>query len=130
MTIDFKGTIDGEVFEGGNANDFVLVMGEGRMIPGFEDGIMGHQEGEEFTIDVNFPAYYHAENLKGKAANFAITLKKVEQRVLLELTEELIKPFGVPDGSMESLRAAVRKNMERELKTAVRNRIKTQILDC
>ncbi|MFS1562713.1 MAG: trigger factor [Candidatus Arsenophonus phytopathogenicus] len=129
VTIDFKGTIDGEVFEGGNANDFVLVMGEGRMIPGFEDGIMGHQEGEEFTIDVNFPADYHAENLKGKAANFAITLKKVEQRVLPELTEEFIKQFGVPDGSMESLRAEVRKNMERELKTAVRNRIKTQVLD-
>ncbi|QLK88308.1 trigger factor [Arsenophonus endosymbiont of Aphis craccivora] len=129
VTIDFKGTIDGEVFEGGNANDFVLVMGEGRMIPGFEDGIMGHQEGEEFTIDVNFPADYHAENLKGKAANFASTLKKVEQRVLPELTEEFIKQFGVPDGSMESLRAEVRKNMERELKTAVRNRIKTQVLD-
>ena len=128
-TIDFTGSIDGEVFEGGKASDFVLAMGQGRMIPGFEDGIVGHKAGEEFTIDVNFPEDYHAENLKGKAAQFAIVLKKVEERELPELTEEFIKRFGVADGSQEGLRAEVRKNMERELKGAVRNRVKTQVLD-
>jgi len=104
-------------------------MGQGRMIPGFEDGIKGHKAGEEFTIDVNFPEDYHAENLKGKAAQFAIVLKKVEQRELPELTEDFIKRFGVADGSLEGLRAEVRKNMERELKGAVRNRVKTQAID-
>ncbi|MBN3115330.1 trigger factor [Pectobacterium brasiliense] len=128
-TIDFTGSIDGEVFEGGKASDFVLAMGQNRMIPGFEDGIVGHKAGEEFTIDVNFPEDYHAENLKGKAAQFAIVLKKVEERELPELTEEFIKRFGVADGSQEGLRAEVRKNMERELKGAVRNRVKTQVLD-
>ncbi|MFP9229163.1 trigger factor [Pectobacterium cacticida] len=129
VTIDFTGSIDGEVFEGGKASDFVLAMGQNRMIPGFEDGVVGHKAGEEFTIDVNFPEDYHAENLKGKAAQFAIVLKKVEERELPELTEEFIKRFGVADGSLEGLRAEVRKNMERELKGAVKNRVKTQVLD-
>nr|WP_113864770.1 trigger factor [Brenneria salicis]NMN92352.1 trigger factor [Brenneria salicis ATCC 15712 = DSM 30166]RBP67692.1 trigger factor [Brenneria salicis ATCC 15712 = DSM 30166]RLM32337.1 trigger factor [Brenneria salicis ATCC 15712 = DSM 30166] len=129
VTIDFIGSIDGEEFEGGKATDFVLAMGQNRMIPGFENGVVGHKAGEEFTIDVNFPEDYHAENLKGKAAQFAIVLKKVEERELPELTEDFIKRFGVADGSQEGLRAEVRKNMERELKGAIRNRIKTQVLD-
>ncbi|CNJ05046.1 trigger factor [Yersinia aldovae] len=128
-TLDFTGSIDGEEFEGGKATDFVLAMGQGRMIPGFEEGVIGHKAGEEFTIDVNFPEDYHAENLKGKSAKFDIVLKKVEVRELPELTEEFIKRFGVADGSVAGLRAEVRKNMERELKGAVRNRVKTQAID-
>ena len=127
VTVDFTGSIDGEEFEGGKASDFVLAMGQGRMIPGFEEGLVGHKAGEEFSIDVNFPEDYHAENLKGKAAKFAIVLKKVEERELPELTEEFIKRFGV--GSVAGLRTEVRKNMERELKGAVRNRIKSQAID-
>ncbi|WP_380184681.1 trigger factor [Kalamiella sp. sgz302252] len=129
VTIDFSGSVDGEEFEGGKASDFVLAMGQGRMIPGFEDGIKGHKAGETFTIDVNFPEDYHAENLKGKAAKFEIVLKKVEERELPEFTEEFIKRFGVEDGSVAGLRTEVRKNMERELKGAVRNRVKTQAID-
>ena len=129
VTVDFTGSIDGEEFEGGKASDFVLAMGQGRMIPGFEEGLVGHKAGEEFVIDVNFPEDYHAENLKGKAAKFAIVLKKVEERELPELTEEFIKRFGVADGSVAGLRTEVRKNMERELKGAVRNRIKSQAID-
>ncbi|OTA18389.1 trigger factor [Xenorhabdus vietnamensis] len=129
VTVDFTGSIDGEEFEGGKSTDFVLAMGQGRMIPGFEDGVVGHKADEEFTIDVTFPEDYHAENLKGKAAKFLINLKKVEQRELPELTEEFIKRFGIADGTIEGLRAEVRKNMERELKNAVRNNIKTQVLD-
>lgn len=129
VTVDFTGTLDGEEFEGGKAADFVLAMGQGRMIPGFEDGVIGHKAGESFDIDVKFPDDYHAENLKGKAAKFAIVLKKVEVRVLPELTDEFIKRFGVADGSIDGLRAEVRKNMERELKNAVRNRIKNQVID-
>jgi len=129
VTIDFTGSVDGEEFEGGKASDFVLAMGQGRMIPGFEDGIKGHKAGEEFTIDVTFPEEYHAENLKGKAAKFVINLKKVEERELPELTEEFIKRFGVEDGSVAGLRAEVRKNMERELNGAVRNRVKSQAIE-
>ncbi|QKJ86171.1 Trigger factor [Paramixta manurensis] len=128
-TIDFTGSVDGEEFEGGKASDFVLALGQGRMIPGFEDGIVGHKAGEEFTIDVKFPEDYHAENLKGKDAKFAIVLKKVEERELPEFTEEFIKRFGVEDGTVAGLRTEVRKNMERELKGAVRNRVKSQAID-
>ncbi|MFC0140610.1 trigger factor [Erwinia mallotivora] len=128
-TLDFSGSVDGEEFEGGKASDFVLSMGQGRMIPGFEEGVVGHKAGESFTIDVNFPEDYHAENLKGKAAKFDIVLKKVEERELPEFTEEFIKRFGVEDGSVAGLRTEVRKNMERELKGAVRNRVKTQAID-
>ncbi|WP_127959610.1 trigger factor [Serratia microhaemolytica] len=129
VTIDFTGSIDGEAFEGNQASDFVLEMGLGRMIPGFETGIVGHKAGESFTIDVTFPTEYHAENLKGKQAQFAIVLKKVEQRELPELTEEFIKRFGVAEGTLSALRAEVHKNMARELKGAVRNRVKSQTLD-
>ncbi|KGD75189.1 trigger factor [Tatumella morbirosei] len=129
VTIDFSGSVDGEEFEGGKSSDFVLAMGQGRMIPGFEEGLVGHKAGEEFTIDVKFPEEYHAETLKGKDAKFDIVLKKVEQRELPEFTEEFVKRFGVADGSVAGLRTEVRKNMERELKGAVRNSIKTQTID-
>lgn len=129
VTMDFTGSIDGEEFEGGKAEGFALVMGQGRMIPGFEDGIVGKKAGEEFTIDVTFPEDYHAENLKGKAAKFDIKLIKVEAQELPELTEEFVARFGVEDGSVEGLKAEVRKNMERELKQAVKNKIKEQVID-
>ncbi|WP_033570197.1 trigger factor [Dickeya undicola] len=129
VTIDFSGSVGGEEFEGGKASDFVLAMGQGRMIPGFEDGIVGHKVGDEFTIEVKFPDDYHAENLKGQDAKFAIVLKKVEERELPELTADFIKRFGVEDGSVDGLRAEVRKNMERELKGAIRNRVKSQVID-
>ena len=128
VTIDFVGSVDGEEFEGGKATDFVLAMGQGRMIPGFEEGIVGHKAGEQFDIDVTFPAEYHAENLKGKAAKFAITLKKVENIVLPELTEEFVKKFGNAK-SVEDLRAEIKKNMQRELKNAVTARVKNQVIN-
>ncbi len=128
VTIDFVGSVDGEEFEGGKASDFVLAMGQGRMIPGFEEGIVGHKAGEQFDINVTFPAEYHAENLKGKAAKFAITLKKVENTVLPELTEEFVKKFGSAK-TVEELRAEIKKNMQRELKNALTARVKNQVIN-
>ncbi|ODA22663.1 trigger factor [Photobacterium damselae] len=129
VTIDFEGTIDGEAFDGGKAEGFALAMGQGRMIPGFEDGIVGKKAGEEFNIEVTFPEEYHAENLKGKAAVFAIKLSKVEAQELPELTEEFVAKFGIENGSVDALKAEVRKNMERELKQAVKGRIKEQAIN-
>ncbi len=129
VSIDFVGSIDGEEFEGGKAEDFPLEMGSGRMIPGFEDGIAGKTKGMEFEIDVNFPEDYHAENLKGKAAKFAIKVNKVEARELPELNDEFVSKFGVADGGLEGLKAEVRKNMERELKQAIKNRVKEQAIE-
>ncbi|MCC5879484.1 MAG: trigger factor [Idiomarina sp.] len=128
VTIDFAGSIDGEAFDGGQAEDFALEMGQGRMIPGFEDGIQGMKTGEEKTIEVNFPDDYHAENLKGKKAEFAITVKKIEEKELPELTEEFVEQFGITEGGVDALRTEVKKNMERELKGAVNNKVKQQVI--
>ncbi len=129
VILDFLGKVDGVEFEGGKADDFALVLGQGRMIPGFEDAIIGHKAGDEFDINVTFPEDYHAENLKGKPAVFSATLKKVEELELPELTEEVVKRFGIADGTVASLRAEVRKNMQRELNATIRNKIKTQAID-
>ncbi|EEY38144.1 trigger factor [Vibrio mimicus] len=129
VSIDFVGSINGEEFEGGKAENFPLEMGAGRMIPGFEDGIVGKTKGMEFVIDVTFPEEYHAENLKGKAAQFAIKVNKVEARELPELNDEFVARFGVAEGGVDALKAEVRKNMERELKQAIKARIKEQAIE-
>ena len=129
VTIDFVGSVDGEEFEGGKATDFVLFMGQGRMIPGFEEGIVGHKAGEQFDINVTFPAEYHSENLKGKDAKFVITLKKVEEMELPELTDEFVAKFGPNTKTVADLRAEIRKNMERELKNALVSRVKQQVIN-
>jgi trigger factor len=128
VTLDFEGSIDGEVFEGGNAEAFQIVLGSNRMIPGFETGILGKKAGEEFTIDVNFPEEYHAENLKGKAAQFAIKLNVVEEQVLPEITPEFIKKFGVESGELETLKTDVKQNMLRELQQVLKNSAKDKVL--
>ncbi|WP_457803102.1 trigger factor [Vibrio cholerae] len=129
VSIDFVGSIDGVEFEGGKAENFPLEMGAGRMIPGFEDGIVGKTKGMEFVIDVTFPEDYHAENLKGKAAKFAIKVNKVEARELPELNDEFVARFGVAEGGVDALKAEVRKNMQRELKQAIKARIKEQAIE-
>lgn len=128
VTIDFVGSIDGEEFEGGKASDFPLVMGQGQMIPGFEDGIVGHKAGETFDIMVTFPEDYQAENLKGKEAKFAITLKKVEVMELPEINDEFVQRFGATK-TLTDLRNEIKRNMERELKNAVTSKVKTQVID-
>lgn len=129
VTFDFEGSIDGEKFEGGSAEDFRLVIGSGQMIPGFEDGMKGMKAGEEKTIKVTFPEDYQAENLKGKEADFKITLKEVKEAKLPELNDEFFELFGVTEGGLDKLKTDVRKNMEREIKNAARNQVKQAAFD-
>lgn len=130
VTFDFEGTVDGEKFEGGTAEDFKLVLGSGRMIPGFEDGIVGMKKGEEKVIDVTFPEDYQAENLAGKAAQFKITVKLVEKSKLPEIDAEFLKIFGLTEEEgVEKLKADVRKNMDREVKNGLRNQVKAATFD-
>lgn len=129
LDIDFDGSVDGVAFDGGSAKGFSLVLGSNRMIPGFESGLVGAKAGEERTLNVTFPADYQAENLKGKAAVFKVKVNKVQTPVLPELDEAFIKSFGVQDGTVEKFRADVRKNMEREFRQAIKNKIKGQVLD-
>ena len=130
VTFDFEGTVDGEKFEGGAAEDFKLVLGSGRMIPGFEDGIVGMKKGEEKVIDVTFPEDYQAENLAGKAAQFKITVKLVEKQKLPEIDAEFLKIFGLTEEEgVDKLKADVRKNMEREVRNGLRNQVKQAAFD-
>lgn len=128
-TIDFLGRVDGEAFEGGEAKDFPIELGSGRMIPGFEDGILGMKQGESKTIQVTFPEEYHAENLKGKEAEFDITVSKVETQELPELNDEFVALFGIEKGGVDALQTEVKKNMQRELNNTVKSQVKTQVLD-
>ncbi|MBZ9612041.1 trigger factor [Rheinheimera maricola] len=128
VIIDFVGSIDGEEFEGGKATNFTLELGQGRMIPGFEDGIVGKKAGEQVTVDVTFPEEYHAENLKGKAASFAVTVNTVEHQVLPELNDEFATLFGLETASVDALKTEVRKNMERELNQNIKAKVKEQVI--
>jgi trigger factor len=129
MTMDFVGTIDGVEFEGGKAENFVLEMGKDRMIPGFEKPLVGAKTGDEVLVDVTFPEDYHAEKLKGKAAQFTVNVKKVEQLDLPKVDAEFAKLFGIEDGSIEALHAEVRKNMQRELDQTLKARVKEQVIN-
>ena len=129
IIIDFTGRIDGEEFDGGKAEKAPLVLGSGAMIDGFESQLLGLSAGDSKTIEVTFPEDYQAEQLAGKAAEFDINVHEVKESFLPELNEELVKSFGIEDGTIESLKADITKNMERELKQRVDNEIKTQIMD-
>jgi len=129
LTLDFNGRVDGEEFEGGKAEGFELELGAGRMIPGFEKEITGMKAGEEKTISVTFPDDYHAENLKGKEAEFDIVVHKTEGSVLPKVDEEFAKLFGVEEGGVEALREEVGKNMARELTQAVKAKVKEQVIE-
>jgi len=129
IIIDFTGRIDGEEFDGGKAEKAPLVLGSGAMIEGFETQLIGLVAGDTKTIQVSFPEDYQAEQLAGKAAEFDINVIEVKESFLPELNEELVKSFGIEDGTIDSLKADITKNMERELKQRVDNEIKTQIMD-
>ena len=129
LTIDFLGRVDGEEFEGGKAEGFELELGSGRMIPGFEKEITGMKVGEEKTINVTFPEDYHAENLKGKDAEFDIKVNKTEGPVLPKVDEDFAKLFGVEEGGVDALREEVKKNMTRELNQAVKAKVKEQVIE-
>jgi trigger factor len=129
VIIDFVGTRDGEPFEGGSAEGSELTLGSGRMIPGFEEGIEGMSAGEQKTLELTFPETYHNEDLQGAAVQFAVTLQEVKEQVLAPVDDELFKAYGVEEGGEEQFRAEITQNMGRELKTAIRNRVKQQVLD-
>ena len=129
VKIDFEGTLDGEAFAGGTAQDYPVELGAGRMLPDFEAALIGMKAGETKTADVAFPEDYQAENLKGKTAQFKLTVHKVQEEALPEVNAEFIKQFGVEDGSMESFREEVKKNMTRELGNALKAQVKQQVME-
>jgi trigger factor len=129
VSVDFNGTIDGQPFEGGSGQDIPIVLGAGRMLADFEAGLVGARSGEQRTISLTFPQNYGAPALAGKRADFAITVKSVEERHLPELDDEFCKAYGVEQGGITQLRSEVEENMRRELTDAIRARLKKQVLD-
>jgi trigger factor len=129
VTVDFEGSIDGVAFAGGKGEAVPIVLGEKRMLPQLEEGLLGLSAGEEKTVEVDFPADYRATELAGKRANFKVAVKAVDAPALPELDEEFCKSFGVTEGGVAKLREDVAANMRRELDQTLRNRNKTAVME-
>jgi trigger factor len=129
VEISFKGTIDGEPFEGGEADDVPLVLGSGSMIEGFEAGLTGAGAGDKRTLELQFPENYRVEKLAGKPVVFEVEVGKVSEPRLPEMNEELVKSFGVESGDVDEFKKDIRTNMERELKQRIESRLKDQAMD-
>jgi trigger factor len=129
VTVDFEGRIEGEIFQGGSAQGFPFVIGQGRMLKEFEDGVRGAKAGETRAVPVNFPADYGSPQVAGKTAEFSITVQKVEEQKLPEIDDAFCAAFGVSEGGVEALKREVRSSMQRELDNAIRAKVRTQVLD-
>ena len=129
VTVDFEGKIDGEPFAGGKAEAFQFLIGEGQMLKEFEDAVRGMKTGESKTFPLAFPEDYHGKEVAGKTADFLVTVNKVEAANLPEVTEAFAKTLGIADGSVEGLRADIKKNLEREVKFRVQSRNKQAVME-
>lgn len=127
VTFDFVGTVDGEAFDGGSAEDFPLALGSGQFIPGFEEQLVGVKAGEEKNVEVTFPAEYQAEALAGKDAVFACTIKEVAEPAPAEIDDELAKKFGAED--LNALKKQMKERLESEYSQASRQVMKRNLLD-
>ena len=129
VTIDFAGKIDGEPFEGGKAEGFQFIVGEGQMLKEFEDAVRGMKAGESKTFPLAFPEDYHGKDVAGKTADFLVTVQKIEAAHLPDVNEALAKSLGVAEGTVEGLRADIKKNLEREVKYRLISRNKQAAMD-
>ena len=129
VTVDFEGKIDGETFQGGKAEDFQFLVGEGQMLKEFEEAVRGMKSGESKTFPLAFPADYHGKDVAGKEADFMVTVKKIESARLPEINEALAKSLGIGDATVEGLRADIKKNLEREVKFRLLARNKNAVMD-
>ena len=129
VTISFSGTSEGENFTDGKLEDFKVICGQKKMISGFEDNLLGLIAGAHKSFILNFPEDYGNEKLAGKAAEFEVDVVEVEEPVLAEIDEAFIKTYGIEDGLIESFRADVKNNMQRELDQALRSKLKSSVMD-
>lgn len=129
VTVDFDGKIDGEPFAGGKAEDYQFLVGEGQMLKEFEDAVRGMKTGESKTFQLAFPAEYHGKDVAGKTADFMVTLKKIEVAHLPEVNDALAKSLGIAEATVEALRADIKKNLEREVKSRLMARNKQAVMD-
>jgi len=129
VTLDFVGTIDGVAFEGGTAEGFPFVLGQGRMLPEFEAAAKGLKAGETKVFPLSFPEDYQGKEVAGKTAEFTITVKEVAEAVLPEVNDDFAKALGQAEGDVEKLKADIRTNIEREVKARSQGRTKASVMD-
>lgn len=129
VIIDFAGKIDGEAFDGGSAENYPFVLGQGQMLPEFEAGVEGLKEGESKDVEVSFPEDYHGKEVAGKTATFTITLRNVSAATLPEVDEEFAKQLGIVDGDVAKMRDEVKKNVSREVNRRVAEKNKAAVMD-
>ena len=129
VTIDFEGKIDGEPFAGGKAAGFQFLVGDGQMLKEFEDAVRGMKAGESKTFPLAFPADYHGKDVAGKTADFLVTVNKIESANLPDVNEGFAKSLGIAAGTVEGLRADIRKNLEREVKFRLQARNKQAVME-
>jgi trigger factor len=129
VNISFSGSLGGEGFEGGNGEKVNLILGSERMIPGFEAAIEGKVTDDKFVVPLTFPEDYQAKELAGKNVEFEIVVNSISEQCLPAVNDEFFKDFGVLSGGLDAFREEVSNNMGRELKTASRNKLKTQITE-
>jgi trigger factor len=129
VTIDFEGKIDGVPFDGGKAEGFQFIIGEGQMLETFDKAVRGMKAGDSKTFPLQFPADYHGKDVAGKEADFLVTLKKIEAQNLPDVNEAFAKALGISEGTVEALRADVKRNLEREVKFRVLARNKAAVMD-
>ena len=129
VIIDFAGKMDGEAFDGGSAENYPFVLGQGQMLPEFEAGVEGLKEGESKDVEVSFPEDYHGKEVAGKTAVFTITLRNVSAATLPEVDEEFAKQLGIIDGDVAKMRDEVKKNVSREVNRRVAEKNKAAVMD-
>ena len=129
VTIDFEGKIDGEPFAGGQAADFQFIVGDGQMLAQFDEAVRGMKAGESKTFPLQFPADYQGAEVAGKEADFLVTVKKIEAAHLPDVDDAFAKALGIKEGTVEALRADVKKNLDREVKFRVQARNKAAVMD-
>ena len=130
VNMDFEGFVDGEPFEGGKADGADVIIGSGQMIPGFEDGLIGLNLGEEKEIEVTFPEKYQSKELAGKDAKFKIRINGVHEPKKPDMDEKFFESFGLRgNNDIETFRSELQENMQKELEKAVEEKLRNQIMD-
>ena len=129
LLIDFKGTLDGEAFEGGSAEDFVMQLGGGQMLPEFEESLKDVKPSDEKDFEVTFPEEYHQPDLAGKTANFNVKVKEVRELALAEVTEDFVKGFGIESGKYDDLIKEISESMEKEKDVKINEQVRVRLMN-
>jgi len=129
VTCEYKGTVDGESFAGGEGTDLPVILGSNGMIEGFEAGLVGATVAQTIEMDLKFPENYQSADVAGKDVHFVVTVKSIEEPTLPEINDEFVKAFGIEEGGLDAFRVELKANMERELEKTVKNKAKSTVMD-